>query len=910
MRIGHATNKILVPLMAMLLLGIILPCCALADVIDDFESAQTTWVRMPNDANANLVAHQRKVGDSHFGASSELISLNCGTGTHAYFGHPVPPARVVTDLKYSVWVKTDRQGIQVAARVVFPRAIDPQTGYPRVTLVFGDRNREPNRWNALGIRNIDEQVRQQVAALRSEHGAQFDQREAYVDYVVLNLYTKPGPVNVQIDQLEGEGMLNVEQTATITQRPETPGGLRGMPGTTGVNVQLAPQRSDSTTNGQVIEVNDHPEVPRIIDYNGEPLGLLRRLGFTAIRTSQAPSSQLQKELLRYNMWSVSSPPEDQSPADQSAVLAWELPVTGGEDAFSDFAIRASDLRLLDGAKPRPILAITQNRIRDFSQHSDVIATRRTTLGTSQPLEDYAKWMESWGLFASPNAIRWGVIPTQFSPNTQRQVSLLAQQSQVPISFQPVQLEKATFLAVASGVRGVLFESNEPLNAEHPTNAARGLALELINRRLDMIEPWVAAGRRMDGAECSDPNVHVSLMATDTAILLIAVRTAPQDHLVIDPIPERKKVTVRVRGVPMASEARLIGDSGIHWVEQSRGLGDMQIHLDQMEHVSLVVLTQDQRVIRDLYRRSEEHRAALVKLRIDIAQHEFNLAESVRRALESPTQSPAITRGINQAWAEVREAERMYEAENLQEAYRLAVQAENKVARVQKIQWQQLAAQYRYPLTNPTLVSYDLIPFASRLQGNLQYLRPGGNILPGGAMEDPSFLLSSGWVQERTPQPGFNSEVEFTPQEPHGGNYAVAMRVKPDAQGLYARPEQAPIAIRSAPVRLEHDRLVLIRGWIRIPKKLSDESGGVLIHDSLGGRELGLHLKEASEWTEFTLIRATGENDTMLLTFELADQGEVFLDDVTVQIYEQARGPEIAPGFETGADDNRFQTLQP
>lgn len=894
----------------MLLLSIIRPCCALADVIDDFETARTSWVQMPNDASAIPLAHQRQVGDSHMGASSELIRLQCGNGTHAYYGHAVPPARVVTELKYSVWIKSDRQGIQAAARVVFPRAIDPQTGQPRVTLVFGDRYGEPNRWSAVGIRNIDELVRQQVAALRSEHGSQFDAREAYVDYVVLNLYTKPGPIQVQIDNLEGEGILNVGQTATVTQRPVTQGGVRGMPGTTGVNVQLGPQRSDSTTNGQVIEVNDHPEVPRIIDYNGEPLGLLRQLGFTAIRTSQAPSPRLQQELLRYNMWSVSSPPEERSPADQAAVLAWELPVTSGEDGFSDFAIRASDLRLLDGAKPRPILAITQNRTRDFSQHSDVIATRRTTLGTSQSLRDYAKWMQSWSLFASPNAIRWAVIPTQFSPNTQRQVSLLAQQSSVPMGFQPVQLEKATFLAVANGVRGVLFESNQPLNADRPVDAARGLALELINRRLNLIEPWVAAGRRMEGASCSDPNVHVSLMATDTAILLIAVRTAPNDHLVIDPVPERKKVTVSVRGVPMAAEARLIGDSGIHWVEQSRGLGDMQIHLDRTEHVSLVVLTQDQRVIRDLYRRSERNRVNLVKLRIDIAQHEFRLAEHVRNALESPTQSPAISRGISQAWAEVREAERLYEAENLQEAYRFAMQAENKVAQVQKMQWQQWAALYQYPLTNPTLISYDVIPFASRLQGNLQYLRPGGNLLPGGAMEDPTFLLSSGWVQVQTPQPGFEAEVEFTPQMPHGGNYAVAMRVKPDAQGLYARPEEAPIAIRSAPVRVEHDRLVLIRGWIRIPQKLSDESGGVLIYDSLGGRELGLHLKEAEEWTEFTLIRATGENDTMQLTFELADTGQVFLDDVTVHMYEAARGPEIAPGLETSSDRNLFQTIQP
>lgn len=895
---------------AMLHLGIVAPICALADLIEDFETARSTWVRMPSDMEVVELAHQRQTGDSHLGASCEWISLQCKSGTYAYYGHPVSPARVVPDLRYSLWLKSDRHGVQVGARVVFPRSVDPQTGEPRVTLVFGDRYGEPGRWRKLGVRDISQQVQQQVAALRNEYGAQFDPKEAYVDYVVLNLYTKSGAVNAQIDDLEGEGMLYVARNDTVTQRPTTSGRLRGMPGTTGVNIQLAPPRSDSTTNGQVIEVNDHPEVPRIIDYNGEPLALLKRLGFTAIRTSQAPSPQLQEELLRYNMWSVSSPPDTRAPAQQSAVLAWELPAMDGEDGLSDFSIRASDLRLLDGDKPRPILALAQGRIREYSHHSDVIATRRLTLGTSQSLSDYAKWMKSWSLFASPNAIRWGVIPTQFSSNTQRQAALLAQQSAVPMGFQPVQLEKATFLAIASGVRGILFESNEELNADHPVNASRGLALEMINRRLDLIQPWVAAGRQQEGASCSDPDVHVSMIATDTSILLIAVRTAPEDHLVVDAIPDRRRVEISVRGVPMASEAYLIGDSNIHPVGQSRAHGDMRITLDRSEHVSLVVLTQDHRVVRKLYERSRINRVNLVRLRIDIARHELDLATTVRDALESPTQSPAVARGIDQAWAEVRQAERLYEERNLKSAYDYAMQAENKIARVQKLQWRQWASQYHFPLTNPTLISYDLTPFASRLERNLQYLRPGLNILPAGDMEIPTDLEASGWNQVTTPQPGFNSYVEFSPQDPHLGNYALAMSVAPDEQQLYVRPEQAPVSIRSAPVKLPPDRLVLVRGWVRIPRKLSDESGGLLIYDSLGGRELGLHLKEADQWTEFTMIRATGQADTMHLTFELADAGKVYLDDVTVHVYEAGRGPEIAPGFETQPADDRFETFQP
>ncbi len=883
--------------------------CAWGAILEDYESAQTSWVPMPTDAAARAVVHQRKIGDAQLGASCELITLRCGQGSFAYYGQAVPPARVVSDLQYSLWVKADRGGIQMAARVVFPRSLDPATGEPRTTLVLGDRYTQPGQWAALGIRQIDQQVAQQVPALRTEHGPQFDAREAYVDYVVLNLYCGPGLITVQIDHLEGEGLLQVPVQETLAARPTSGGNALVLPGTTGAHVRLTTSRAASAANGQVVEINGQAAVPRIIDYNGEPLSLLRRLGFNAIRTSQAPSSRLQQELLRYNMTSVSSPPERGEPVDQAAVLAWELPITEGEDAFSDFAIRAADLRLLDGDKPRPVLALAPDRVYRYSQHCDILATRRLTIGTSHSLDSYSRWMESWGLFASPSTIRWVVLPTQYSATTQRQVSLLAREPAVAMGIKPAQLEKAAFLALANDVGGLLFESESPLTADSPVDAARRAALGLINRRIDLIEPWVAQGRRIDGAISSDPSTHVSMLTTETAVLLIAVRTAQDDHLVVGPVP-RAPVTVRVRGVPVAAEAYRIGDTGLQPIPHRRGLGDMQVTLDEPEHVSLVVLTQDPRVVRDLRRRTERHRSDLVQLRIDIARHEFQLAQGVRAALETSSQSSAVSRRIDQAWADVRQAERLYEARNLEIAHRYAQDAANKVAEVQRAQWQEWASHYRYPLTNPILISHDLVPFASRLQGDLQYLRPGGNLLPGGDMEDLSHLLSSGWVQAPTQQEGFVSTVELSPQRPHGGNYCLALQVAPDEQALYARPEQAPIAIRSATVQIAPERLVLVRGWIRIPQKFSPESGGVWIYDSLGGRELALNLTDETNWTEFSLIRATGQSETMHLTVELADVGRLYLDNVTVHLYEAGRGPEIAPGLETIGDLEGFQTVIP
>jgi len=904
MSIRHAVKIFGWAIFALTIQCAIGPSCALGEVIDDFESGANTWVPIASDASAHPFVHERVVGQSHLGASCERISIRAGVGTYAYFGHQVRPARVVSDLNYAVWIDSAHPGIQIVARVVFPRSLSPDTGQPITTLVFGDKYNHPGRWSQLGIRDIDQQVNQQIPALRVQHGSSFDGREAYVDLVLLNLYSSPGITTVQIDDLEAEGQLLVPSTGTeMATRSRVV-----LPGTTGADVHISSSRVEATANGQVVEVDGRARVHRVIDYNGEPLSVLRGLGFNAIRTSEAPSAQLQQELRDERMLAVSSPPSFGVPSNQTSILAWELPIAEGEDAFSDFAIRASDLKLQDGDKPRPILAIPQDRFYEYSQHSDIIASRIPVLGTSRSLLEYTKLLQSWNLFTAPSISKWAVLPSQYSDTTRNQVTHLSLESNVAIGFHPAQLEKAAFLAVSHGARGIIFESHSSLTEDHPVDAQRRAALALINRRMELIEPWIAAGTSVDGVTSSDPNVHVAMLRTPTAHLLIAVRTGASDQFVAGPIPNRK-VTVQVRGVPQAAEAYRIGDTRLHSIPYRRGLGEMQVTLEEQEHVSFVVFTQDLRVIPDLRRRTQQHRADLVQLRIDVARQELDLTSNIRAALEDPAESVHVGRGLDQAWSDARQAERLYEAGNLDSAHQYARDAENKIAQIQQLQWKQWDDLYSHTMTNPTLISYDLLPFASRLQRNLAYLEPGPNVLPGGDMEDLTFLLSSGWEQVRSPQKGFVSKVELTPHQPHGGNYALAMQVQADQQGLYARPEKSPIAVRSAMMQVPPKRLVLIQGWLKIPRPLRMESS-VVIYDSLGGRDLGIRFREtAGDWTEFTLIRATGEDNLLQLTVELDGAGQVLLDDLTCRVYEERRRPQVAPGLDTDLNvGDRFQSI--
>ena len=70
-------------------------------------------------------------GNAHGGNGCEWIRVEGESGgTHVYFAHDVGARVVINDLEASVWVKSDRPGLQLMAQVVLPRAVDPRTGQP------------------------------------------------------------------------------------------------------------------------------------------------------------------------------------------------------------------------------------------------------------------------------------------------------------------------------------------------------------------------------------------------------------------------------------------------------------------------------------------------------------------------------------------------------------------------------------------------------------------------------------------------------------------------------------------------------------------------------------------------------------------------------------------------------------
>ena len=83
-----------------------------APVYDDFEGPQPSWRPAGSDAQYRVEFHQRVNNEAHTGRQSEFVRVRANGGTVVYFTHDIGAALVIDELVPSVWIKSDRAGLQ------------------------------------------------------------------------------------------------------------------------------------------------------------------------------------------------------------------------------------------------------------------------------------------------------------------------------------------------------------------------------------------------------------------------------------------------------------------------------------------------------------------------------------------------------------------------------------------------------------------------------------------------------------------------------------------------------------------------------------------------------------------------------------------------------------------------------
>lgn len=382
-----------------LLFGAMLCCTGVRNGWTNEPDVELSWRIVAADCNHLLREHRREAADTEQGEDIETLVLRGGNGTYVYAQRTVMPARVIEDLDVSVWIEADRPGLQVLARIVIPDSIDPQTGRRASILIDGELYEREGRWQRVHVRNLPAKMQRQVRVLRARLQQPVSTRNAYLDAVLVNVYGGPGTTHVRLGSIEQNG--HIPPAKLVDQSHVMPAGYdqptREAP---------APPR----TRSDRLIVNDRPFFPRLIEYRGEPLTLLKELGFNTVYLTQQPTKAQVAQARELDLWFVAPPPAEQVVPNEldDRILGWHLSDQAIATALTNG--RTDALRRRDPHR-RPMIAEVRRGQWRASREFDILLRDRQPLGSSFPLSHFGPWLDQMSQLARPGTPFWCGVQT-------------------------------------------------------------------------------------------------------------------------------------------------------------------------------------------------------------------------------------------------------------------------------------------------------------------------------------------------------------------------------------------------------------------------------------------------------------------------------------------------------------------
>jgi hypothetical protein len=861
---------------------------------NDFEGPEVSFRDAGGDATYRIEKHVRDSQQPHSGRWCERMTVRGNNGTYVHVSHSIAAARVIGELVPSIWLKADRPGVQLLARVTLPRTFDPKTGKPMTTLVRGSAYSRVGAWEQLRLEDFPQVLERHVRVLRAEFGSGVDGREAFVDQILLNVYGGPGVTNVWIDDLDVAGVVLAQATAEQPAAATPAGPYLSPPSSAGAwpSGAAAPKVERA---GSVLLIDGKPFFPRIVEYQGEPPVRLKALGFNAVWVGRAPTAELLRDAAAAGLWVIAPAPPPAALESRNAdgsqligrqfdpVLAWDL---GRGLAKSQLESTRRWAKLLQAADPRGRLMVCEpeSELKDYTRPPiRLLLTRRDVLGTSLELNQYSAWLRERTQLALPGTILWTTIQTQPSSALVEQMALLGFAGAPQISLQDSQIRTLVFAALAGGARGLLFQSRSRLDANDSQTRRRAAILELVNMELDLIERWPATGSFTMTGDSSDPHAKGAVIETDRSRLLMPMFTPPGSQLVMG-ATAGSVVNYTVPGVPEEHNAFELSLVSFRPLESKRVAGGTRVLLGELERDSLVVFSQDQRIIRGLHTRLKDTQRRAAELSRQLAAEEQVEVEVVGQRLSASGRTLAATRPLRiAAQNDLREFDALAAKGDLPAAYYRARHALAAARLIERAHFEDVTTGEKWPLADPFAANFGTLDRHVRFVAEMASAPRGPNILTEGACENLDRMIAAGWKHYRHPQDNITSAVDLSPQTAHSGQGGLRLRaVATDSSHAPSAVESPPMWVTTAAVPVERGQLLEIQGWVRVTRPITGSVDGLLIIDSLTGEALAHRVTQPGEWQSFSVYRAVGRTGTMNVTFALSGLGEAWVDDVSIR----------------------------
>jgi hypothetical protein len=867
---------------------------------DGFENLAVRWVKGNADAPFRETAHALTDQTAHIGQHSEHIQLTAESGTFIHYFYTIKRAPVTDELTASVWVRANRPGLQLMGRLVLPRERDPRSPDTQpTTLLRGDLYQQAGRWQRLELRSPVKLAREQQQFMRAEFKRDVDFTDAYLDRLVLNVYGGPGLTEVWIDDLEVGPVVEATPFQT-TSRPVD---------RTGPGALATPRRPGSRVEfkGDRLEVDGKPFFIRGIRHSDTPLSALRDAGFNTVWFDYRTAPAVLDEASRLGMKVVMSLPVTADDRRLTAndglaaeinrllggdgVLFWDLGGGLVEEQKEQVRRAVQVVRAADAQHPLGIDA--WDGLEPYSRTVDLMGSHRWPLMTALELPQYREWLDQRRLLARFGTFTWTWVQTHL-PDWY--TTLVYDRPGTagfdePIGPQPEQVRLLTYLALASGCRGLGFWSDRFLANSHQ-GRDRLLGLALLNLELQMLEPALVSARSPRWIDTSIPDVKAAVLRTDQGVLVLPMWLGKGAQFVPGQ-SAAAKLTMVVPEVPPNTQPWLISPVKVHALEYQRVLGGTSVTVPQFGLTAAVLFTAENGATGAIVRLEDQARRMREKAAYfahDLAAVELDKAAGVETQLEQAGHTlPDGKPLMEEARKRLRACVESYNNRAYGTSYDQAHQSLQAVRILMRAQWEQATKGLDSPVASPYAVSFFTLPRHYQLMEQVKQAAVGPNVLRGGDFELSPDQVAETWTVQEACLDAVEMRALRVAELPKEGKQCLMLEVKPRTPALAPRAlERTFLAINSPAVRLQPGTRVKVSGWVRIPQPITGSVDGALFYDSAGGEPLAVRLTGTTGWKQFTLYRWVPASGLMNVTLALTGLGTVYFDDIRIEPLQESR----------------------
>src|SRR5262245_11277991 len=284
---------------ALLSLPLLLRAQEMSFLQQGFEGREPLWTPGAADVTYKETVHQLTEETAHEGHRSESIEVQAQQGSYIYYTYPIGRAPISEDMLTGLWIKANRPGVQLLARLVLPHERDPRNAeLPLTTLLRGDTYQTTGHWQHLELRQPVRLTTQQQQLLRAELRRDVTIADSYVDLVLLNVYGGPGLTRVWVDDLEVGPIVDLKKTPGPAAQPARTPGREGP--------AIAPVRhaAEVKVQGEKLVVGGRNFFLRGIRHTGTPLKTLREAGFNTVWFDESTEPETVEQAVNLGFWLV------------------------------------------------------------------------------------------------------------------------------------------------------------------------------------------------------------------------------------------------------------------------------------------------------------------------------------------------------------------------------------------------------------------------------------------------------------------------------------------------------------------------------------------------------------------------------------------------------------------------------